>query len=157
MAQFSQRLGNCPRGGQVAFRNPQILVPIPEVAQGIKAMILALEPATEAGSSRRWLIGLSLMLFSIVVLAQNATRLNISPAYDDDRLSDEIYSSAGGWRSPPEYESEWRPEKQEQQSRIQFGYDSAYEEMRARDNNYTLNPGLGLKDHPQNAQFKIGF
>ena len=73
-------------------------------------MILAMDPATEAGISSRWLIGLSLMLFSIVVLAQNATRLNISPAYDDDRLSDEIYSSAGGWRSPPEYESEWRPE-----------------------------------------------
>ena len=120
-------------------------------------MILAMDPATEAGCSGRWLIGLSLMLFSIVVLAQNATRLNISQAYDDDRLSDEIYSSAGGWRTPPEYESEWRPEKQKQQSRIQFGYDSAYEEMRARGNDYTLNTGLGLKDHPQNAQFKIGF
>ena len=119
-------------------------------------MILAMDPATEAGCSGRWLIGLSLMLFSIVVLAQNATRLNISQAYDDDRLSDEIYSSAGGWRTP-EYESEWRPEKQKQQSRIQFGYDSAYEEMRARGNDYTLNTGLGLKDHPQNAQFKIGF
>jgi len=116
-----------------------------------------MDPATEAGCSSRWLIGLSLILFSLVVLAQNATRLNISPAYDDDRLSDEIYSSAGGWRSPPEYGSEWRPEIQKQESRIQFGYDSVYEEMRARSNDYTLNPGLGLKDHPQNAQFKIGF
>jgi len=120
-------------------------------------MILAMHPATEARISSRWFIGLPVILFSIVAFAENATRLDISPAYDDEQLAAQIYNSASGWRTPPEYESEWRPEKQKQESRIQFGYDSAYEEMRARGNDYTLSTGLGLKDQPQNTQFKIGF
>jgi hypothetical protein len=120
-------------------------------------MILAMDPATGARINSRWLIGLSVMLFSLVVLAENDARLEISPAYDDDRVTDEIYSSTSGWRRPPEYESEWRPEKQQQESRIQFGYDSVYEEMRARDNDYSQNTGFGLKDRQQNTQFKIGF
>jgi len=120
-------------------------------------MTLAMDPATEARISSRWLIGLSVMLFSLVVLAENADRLDISPAYNDDRLSHEIYNSSSGWRKPPEYENEWRPEQQKQESRIQFGYDSAYEEMRARGTYNSLDTGLGLKGQPQNTQFKIGF
>jgi hypothetical protein len=120
-------------------------------------MILAMDPATEAFNNNRWLIGLSAMLFSLVVLAENATRLDITPAYDDDRLTDEIYDNATGWRQPPSYESEWRPEKQMQTSRIQFGYDSAYEEMRARGKDYNLDTGLGRIDHPQNTQINISF
>jgi hypothetical protein len=127
------------------------------MAQGIKAMILAIYPATEAHISSRCLIGLSVMLFSLVVLAENAARPDISPVYDDDRLTNEIYDNATEWRKPPAYESEWRPEKQKQNSRIQFGYDSAYEEMRARDNDYSTDTGVGRIDHPQNTQLNISF
>jgi hypothetical protein len=116
-----------------------------------------MDPAAEARISSRWLIGLSVMLFSLVVLAENAARLEISPAYDDYRLTDEIYDSASGWRKSPVYENEWRPEKQKQEGRVQFGYDSAYEEMRARDNDYSLDTGLGGIDHPQNTQLNISF
>ena len=120
-------------------------------------MILAMATATETGNSSRWLIGVSIMLVSFVVLAENTARLEISPVYDDDLVIDEIYKSANGWRKPPEYESEWRPEKQAQKSRIQFGYDSAYEEMRARGKDYNLDTGLGRIDHPQNTQLNISF
>lgn len=120
-------------------------------------MILAMVPSTGVHISSRWLIGLSVMLFSLVVLAENAARLDISPAYDDDRLTDEIYDNATGWRKPPAYENEWRPEKQKQTSRIQFGYDSAYEEMKARDSNDSLNTGLGSIDSRQNTQLNISF
>ena len=120
-------------------------------------MILAMVPSTGVHISSRWLIGLSVMLFSLVVLAENAARLDISPAYDDNRLTDEIYDNATGWRKPPAYESEWRPEKKKQNSRIQFGYDSAYEEMRARSKDYNLDTGLGRIDHPQNTQLNISF
>jgi hypothetical protein len=120
-------------------------------------MILAMDSAAEACTNSRWLIGLTVLLFSIVVFAENTARIDISPAYDDDRVTDEIYNSASEWRTPPEYGSEWRPEQQQQESRIQFGYDSAYEEMRARDNDHSMDTGIGLKDHPQNTQFKIGF
>jgi hypothetical protein len=121
------------------------------------ATATATATATETGNGSRWLIGLSVMLVSFVVLAENTARLEISPVHDDDLVLDEIYKSANGWRKPPEYESEWRPEKQAQKSRIQFGYDSAYEEMRARGNDYTVGTGLGLKDQPQSTQIKISF
>ena len=120
-------------------------------------MILETHPATEARNSSRWLLGLSTGLFSLAVLAGNTSRIDISAAYDDDRLADEVYSNSTGWRQPPAYENEWRPEKQQQESRIQFGYDSAYEEMRARDSAFTQGTGQGLTDRPQNTQFKIGF
>lgn len=120
-------------------------------------MTLAMEPANAARIGNRWWIGLAVMLFSIVVLAENTARLDISPAYDDYRLTDEIYNNANGWRTPPESDNEWRPENQEQTGRIRFGFDSAYEEMRARGNDGSLNTGSGLEDHPQNSQFKIGF
>ena len=120
-------------------------------------MILAMDSATEAHICSRWLIGLSVMLFSLAVLAENTARLDISPAYDDDLLTNEIYDNATGWRQPPSYESEWRPEKKKQNSRIQFGYDSAYEEMRARSKDYNLDTGVGRIDHPQNTQLNISF
>ena len=116
-----------------------------------------MDQVTGAHISSRWVIGLSVMLFSLVVLAENADRLDISPAYDDERLTDEIYDNAAGWRKSPAYESEWRPEKQQQTSRIQFGYDSAYEEMRARDKDYSLDTGLGRIDRRQNTQINISF
>jgi len=120
-------------------------------------MILAMQTATGAHISSCWTIGLLVMLFSLVVLAENSARPDISPGYDDDRVTNEIYKNASGWRSPAGYEDEWRPEKLKQESRIQFGYDSAYEEMRAKGNDNSLDTGLGLVDQPQNTQFKIGF
>ncbi|HYQ70776.1 MAG TPA: hypothetical protein VET88_02485 [Gammaproteobacteria bacterium] len=120
-------------------------------------MTLTINPASEAHIGYRWLLGLSVMLFSIIVLAENTDRLDITPAYNDDRLSDGIYNSVTGWRTPDGDENEWRPEKQAQESRIQFGYDSAFEEMRARDIDLSQDTGSGIRDNPQNTQFKFGF
>jgi hypothetical protein len=119
-------------------------------------MILAMDTATEARISNRWLIGLPVMLFTLAVLAENTARLEISPAYDD-RLTNEIYDDTSGWRKPPAYESEWRQEKPKQESRIQFGYDSAYEDLRSRNNDSSSDTDFGLADRLQNTQFRIGF
>ena len=97
-------------------------------------MTLAMNTITKEHTSSQWLISLPVMLFSLVVLAENPARLDILSADDDDRLTDEIYNSANGWRPPTVYVNEWRQGTQQQASRIQFGYDSAYEEMRDRDN-----------------------
>jgi hypothetical protein len=120
-------------------------------------MIFAMNPASEAQTGSRWFIGMTVMLFSLVVLAGNPAQIDISPVYDDDRLVDEIYSSSNGWRTPPAYEREWRPETRKQESRIQFGYNPAYQEMKARGSDYSPDAGPGLNDQPQNTQFKIGF
>ena len=119
-------------------------------------MNLAIHTTAGVHISNRW--GLLLLLFSLVVLAENTARLDILPADGDDLMTDEIYHNATGWRTPTAHENEWRREAQQQPtSRIQFGYDSAYEEMRARDNNYSLDTGLGGIDHPQNTQLRISF
>jgi hypothetical protein len=127
------------------------------MAQRIKGMTLAMHTTAGAHLSGRWLFGLLCLLSSLIVPAENSARLEIFSTDNDDRLTDEIYNSANGWRKPPGYVNEWRPEKQKQESRVQFGYDSAYEEMRARDNDYSLDRGLGDIDHPQNTQLNISF
>jgi hypothetical protein len=127
------------------------------MAQGIKAMILTMDTITRVHISSQWLISLPVILFSLVVLAENSAHLDILPTDDDDRLTEEIYNSAPGWRTPAVYENEWRRETQQPASRIQFGYDSTYEEMRASDNNYGLDTASGGIDHPQNTQLRISF
>jgi hypothetical protein len=79
----------------------------------------------------RLLLSLVLLL-SAVVLAQSSGRLEITPLHGE-LLSDEIYREAEGWREPPMFESEWRAPRKEAPSRIRFGYDSAYEAARARE------------------------
>ena len=120
-------------------------------------MTLSMKTTVGEKINGRWSFGLFLLLFSLLVLAENSARLDILPTDDEDRLTDEIYNSTTGWRKPPKYESEWRQEKQKQQGRIKFGYDAAYEEMRDRDKNYGLGTGLGGIDHPQNTQLRLSF
>ncbi len=63
-------------------------------------MMLEMDSAAEVLSGSRWFLGLAVLLPSFLVLVQSAGRLKIAPAYDDYRLSDEIYSGAGEWRKP---------------------------------------------------------
>jgi hypothetical protein len=72
------------------------------------------------------------LLLSAIVVAQDGARLEISPE-SGELLSDEIYREAEGWRQPPMFESEWRAPRREEPSRIRFGFDSAYEAARARE------------------------
>ena len=120
-------------------------------------MILAMNTTASLPVRNQWLVSLPVMLFSLAVLAENSARLDILPTDDDDRLTEEIYNSAAGWRTPAAYENEWRRETPQPASRIQFGYDSAYEEMRARDDNYGVDTVSGGIDHPQNTQLRISF
>jgi hypothetical protein len=113
---------------------------------------LAMHATAGAHVSGRWSFGLLFLLFSLVVLAEKNARLDIVPTDDDDRLTDEIYNSATGWRTATVYENEWRRGTEPPASRIQFGYDSAYEEMPARNNNFGPDT-----DHPKNTQLRIGF
>jgi hypothetical protein len=139
----------------VAVCNPQLLVQVIEVAQGINAMIIVLHTTARAHISSRWIFAPLFLLFSLVVPAENSARLDILPTDDDDHLTDEIYNSATAWRTPTVYENEWRREAQQPANRIQFGYDSAYEEMRVREGTY--GSGSGGIDHPKNRQLRISF
>lgn len=121
-------------------------------------MTLSIHATTGVRISGRWFYGLLFLLSSLLVFAQNSAHLDILPGDDDEHWTDEIYNSAPEWRTPTVYENEWRRGEQQPVSRIQFGYDSAYEEMRASDNRYGMkNNGLGGMDHPQNTQLRISF
>lgn len=120
--------------------------------------MIAVESVHDAGQgTRRALITTGFLLASAFVLANEDARLEISPTYGD-LLSDEIYERAEGWREPPMFESEWRPPASEPKSRIRFGYDSAYEEVRARNAaDYSTKP-LSLRDpQPAATQFRLEF
>jgi len=112
-------------------------------------------PAAEA-SGRSWMIGGGLLLLSALVLASNDDRLVISPS-DGQLLTDEMYERAEGWREPPMFESEWRAPRSEPRTRIRFGYDSAYEELRARDPMNNSFVGSNLREPQPNTLFRLEF
>lgn len=116
----------------------------------------ALNPIHDLSICRKWWVALIMTLLSFVVLAETADQLVLSPAYDPLQI-EEIYASARDWRRPPAYESEWRPETQEQKSRIYFGYDSAYEEMKSREYNQGMFSGPDFAEPMPNSQFRIEF
>lgn len=118
--------------------------------------MLATTMNTVVVPGNRWLIGASVLLTSAIVLAQSVDRLEISPVYDDLPI-DEIYESAGSWRKPPMYESEWRAPRKEKEGRIKFGYDSAYEQLRARqDGQFSTNQFESNNPTPS-TQFRLNF
>ena len=113
-------------------------------------------PMAAEVSARSWIIGGGVLLLSAMVLAANDDRLVISPA-DGQLLTDEMYERAEGWREPPMFESEWRAPEPEPRTRIRFGYDSAYEELRARDPINNSFVGTNLGEPQPNTLFRMEF
>ncbi len=120
-------------------------------------MILSMNAALEVRSDRGLVLGLVATLTSFVVLADSGDLLRLTPAYNTEQLGEEIYDSMDEWRMPPAYDSEWRSEKPRQESRIKFGYDSAYEEMRARGYDNSLYTGSNHGEPVPSSQIRISF
>ncbi len=104
----------------------------------------------------RWLIASAVLLVSAFVLAEGTKRLEAPPFYGQV-LSDDIYERAEGWREPPIAEDELRAPKMEPKSRIKFGYDSTYEELRARDETRYSSKPINQGDVQPSTQIKFGF
>ena len=120
-------------------------------------MMLIAAGAMKDPTVPRRLVASGVLLASALVLANDGARLVLSPT-DGEILSDDIYERAEGWREQPMFESEWRAPKREPQSRIKFGYDSAFEELRARERSqYPSRPMDVRDDHPPASQFRLGF
>ncbi len=110
---------------------------------------------------QRQLAFLSLSLASAIVLAQAVDHLEANPDYDD-RVIDEIFESAGEWRqSPPTPAAkiEWRVSQEPiaPESRIRIGADSAYEEMRNRNDDRYRNIGGELDQLRPSTVLKFSF
>jgi len=112
-------------------------------------------PTTDPTMARR-LVASGVLLASAFVLAEGNTRLEAPPLYDQI-LSDDIYERAEGWREPAMDGEEWRTSKPEPRSRIRFGYDSAYEELRARDETRYSSKPINQGDVQPSTQINLGF
>ena len=89
--------------------------------------------------SNRQIFSILIFLSSAVVYAQNLNRNDTGSTFDD-RVVKEIYQDANDWRIPePSAEDEWRAGEQQvghgKKPRVFIGADSAYEEMRIREDN----------------------
>jgi len=111
-----------------------------------------------APGANGWLAGIGALLATALALAAGEGHLDISPTYDD-AVTGEIYAGAGSWRKPPVIENDWRPAQEPQQEgRIQFGHDSTYELMRARQPlQDTADSQLNLGDPKPNTLFRLSF
>lgn len=104
----------------------------------------------------RWLLTCGVLLVSAFVLADEMARLETPPVYNE-MLSDEIYDRAAGWREPQMAGDAWRAPRPEPKSRIRFGYDSTYEELRARDETRYSTKPISRGNVQPATQLKFGF
>lgn len=112
-------------------------------------------PPTATAMNRR-VLSIGVLLASAIVIAQEGQRLQIS-SDEGSLLTDEIYEQAEGWRAPPMIEEPWRAPEPEPRSRIYFGYDSAYEENRARGYDLDQARRSNLREPTPNTLFRMEF
>lgn len=107
-----------------------------------------------------WFLGLGFVLFSIVVVAQTAAdRLDSSRTFDDVVI-DQIQEDAGLWRQEPESsEPQWRPaaEPKHTESRITWGYDSTYEQLRTKQDKAAGRRMFDYDDERTGTLFRYNF
>ncbi len=107
----------------------------------------------------RRLAGLFGLLASALVLAQTADRLDPSMTIDELQKQ-EIFDTAGDWRkAEAEEEAAWRePEPAvTQRSRIEYGYDSLYDEARQRREQPATTLDLEIEKYKPNSAFRVKF
>jgi len=122
-------------------------------------MILTADEALGVRPVSRWLIGLVMVMLSFVALIASAEKLQLPNSHLDDLLTDHTYKDEIEWRTSQADENAWRAgeQNQKQGSRIQFGYDSAYEELRARDYDENQASGIEYDRIKPNTTLRIGF
>ena len=104
----------------------------------------------------RRVLSIMVLLASAMVIAQEEPRLQIGTS-DGLLLSDEMYEQAEGWRAPPMIEEPWRAPEREPRARINFGYDSAYEDARLRDYGLNKTRRSNLREPEPNTLFRLEF
>jgi hypothetical protein len=102
------------------------------------------------------------LLSSAWVLAQTAENLDPSVTIDDLQKQEILSSTEEDWRKPDVVEEEeWRQpeEKPEavQRSRMQFGYESIYDEARIRRDDPVLTNSPDLEKYRPSTMFKVTF
>lgn len=95
-------------------------------------------------------------IISITLIAQAADRLIVSPDYES-LISDGVYEDSQNWRQPNDDELGWRQQQQQKESRIKFGYDPTYDEMRARKSQESSSSSFGYEQTKPSSLFRLEF
>lgn len=117
----------------------------------------AIRPVATIGERR--LTGLFALLASTLVLAQAVDQFDMSITIDELQKR-EIFDAAGDWRkTEAEEEQAWREPEPEitQRSRIEYGYDSLYDEARQRKEQPATTLDLEIENYKPNAAFRVKF
>lgn len=101
------------------------------------------------------------VLSSAWAFAQTAENLDLSITIDDLQKQ-EILSSSGDWRKPEVVEEEeWRDTRAKpdpvQRSRMQFGYESIYDDARIRRDDPISTTSPDLEKYKPSTMFKVTF
>lgn len=104
---------------------------------------------------------LLMLLLSAWAFAQAAENLDPSITIDDLQKQ-EILSSTGEWRKPEvEEKDEWRDTRERpepvQRSRMQFGYESIYDDARIRRDDPVSTYSPDLEKYKPSTMFKVTF
>ncbi len=99
-------------------------------------------------------------LSSWVALAQESELSDISLKYESQLVEEVVVTAEKNWRNRPSAEAEWRRELKEYELKdgrfdVAFGYDSVYEEMRAKQ--YRAFEELGSSDIKPVSLIRIAF
>ncbi len=95
-------------------------------------------------------------IISITLIAHAADRLIVSPDYES-LISDGVYEDSQNWRQPNDDDPGWRQPQQQKESRIKFGYDPAYEEIRARKSEESSGSSFGYEQTRPSSLFRMDF
>jgi len=119
----------------------------------------AMQPVASAAGVRA--LGPWVLLMSAVALAQTVEKSDSSVTVDELQKQ-EIYTTAGDWRkaeAKEEEEAAWRkPEAPiAPKSRIEYGYESIYDEARIREEQPRTTLDLEIERYKPDSAFKVKF
>ena len=95
-------------------------------------------------------------IVAVSLVVQAGDQLFVSPNYDS-LISEDIYADGNNWRQPEDNGREWRQPQREKESRIKFGYDPVYEEMRAKKSEEYSSKNFDYKATKPSALFRVDF
>lgn len=120
---------------------------------------VTMQPVAAAAGVRA--LGPWVLLMSAVALAQTVEQSDFSVTVEELQKQ-EIYATAGDWRkaeAKEEEEAAWRkPEPQvAPKSRIEYGYESIYDEARIREEQPRTTLDLEIERYKPDSAFKVKF
>lgn len=111
------------------------------------------------GSEQNWLIGLGLLSLSMLVWAQTADQRSQITGGIDKTVTDRIVEDAPLWRQSPaeDIDTGWRVEPRTRDSRVTWGYDSSYEQLRDKHYEFSGSPSFDYSEDRAGSLLRFDF